>query len=433
MKILIIGSGAREHAIGWKLKQDDPAVKLFFASGNTGTEMLGTNLPIKPLQILELVDWAKTNQLDWTIVGPEGPLCAGVADAFRSENLPIFGPNRHAAQLEGSKIFTKNLLHKYGIPTAQSRSFQDHAAALAYSQSLPLPQVVKADGLAAGKGVIIAQTHEQAAEALKQMMQEAAFGEAGAQVVIEEFLEGVEASMFAVMDGRSYALLPSAMDHKRLGDGDTGPNTGGMGAVAPNPYVTDTVEAQVRERILDPLMLAFAAEQIDYQGVLFIGLMLTAEGPQVIEFNVRFGDPECEAQMPLLKTPLISIVEAVHTRTLDTLQLDFLPAASAGVVLVTEGYGYPAPPRAGDVIEGLGALYDDAVIFHAATAKQKGNIVTTGGRTVVVTAWAPTLAAAQARAYQIAAGVHFEGMQYRQDIGSAALRAVPGDVAMKPS
>jgi phosphoribosylamine--glycine ligase len=423
MKILVIGGGGREHAIVWKLKQDTPDASLFVAPGNAGTAGLAHNLPIAAADIGALVAWAEKERPDYTWVGPEVPLCAGLVDAFEERRWPIFGPNKKAAQLEGSKSFTKNLLEKYHLPTARGKSFTDPLAAYAYSQKLGFPQVVKADGLAAGKGVIIAEAPEEAARAIYHIMERRVFGAAGAQVLIEEFLTGVEASVHAITDGKTFRLLPAAQDHKKIGEGDTGLNTGGMGAYAPTPLVTPELEKEVAATIFEPLLRAFQTEGIDYRGVLYAGLMLTREGPKILEFNARLGDPETQVLLPLLETPLTDIMQAVHDRTLDRLELRFRKRAAMAVVLAAANY--PGEPRLGDKIEGLAAAAadDQGQVFHAGTKTERGVVVTSGGRVLAVTAWAGDLREARERAYSLGSKIKFAGMQYRRDIGRSVIPA----------
>jgi phosphoribosylamine--glycine ligase len=300
MKVLIIGNGCREHALGYYLSQDPRVKKLYFALGNAGTAALGENLPISSVDVDSLREWAMHEKPDLTVVGPEAPLCAGIVDLFEIEGLKIFGPNRSAARLEGSKIFSKNLFLKAGIPTAKSRRFNDLKEALEYSRTQPFPQVIKADGLASGKGVIIATHAREAEDAIRSMLQQGVFGDAGRRILIEEFLDGQELSVHAVTDGRAYSILPSAQDHKRVFDNDQGPNTGGMGAYSPSPLFTPELEAVVRSSVFEPLLKAFRDEKIEYKGVLYAGLMITKEGPRVLEFNCRFGDPETQVILPLL-------------------------------------------------------------------------------------------------------------------------------------
>lgn len=418
MKVLVVGSGGREHAMAWKAKLDDPAAEIILAPGNGGTEGLGRPLPVKPTDVGAILDWAKAERPDVTLVGPEGPLCAGLADALAAEGLVVFGPNRRAAQLEGSKVFTKALLQKHGIPTARAGSFSLQSEALKFSQELGYPQVVKADGLAAGKGVIIAASPWEAAQAIDQIMRQRVFGAAGDQVVLEEFLTGREASIHVLTDGEACVVLPVSQDHKRVGDGDTGPNTGGMGAYAPAPLVDDAMLARIRKEILEPTLEAFRREGIDYKGVLYAGLMLTAAGPKVLEFNVRFGDPETQVLLPLLRTPLVEIARAVHERKLGRIKVETWPRHAVAVVLAAAGY--PEAPRLGDEIRGLeeAAATGEAIVFHAGTRSEKGRTVTAGGRVLAVTSVGQDLAQARERAYAAAGCIQFAGAHYRRDIAA---------------
>lgn len=419
MKVLIIGSGGREHAMAWKLKTDEPTLQLFIAPGNAGTGTLGENLAIGVSQIDKLTAWAEANRPAMTFVGPEVPLCAGVVDAFEKLGLPIFGPNAKAAQLEGSKVFTKQLLQKYQLPTARGQSFTDANEAHLYSQTLGYPQVIKADGLAAGKGVLIAQTPREAAMAIHQVMVERAFGSAGAKILLEEFLVGREASIHVVTDGDTYRYFPVSQDHKRIGDGDTGANTGGMGAYAPAPLVDDAMREKIDKTILEPLFAAFKQEGIDFRGILYAGLMLTADGPKVLEFNVRFGDPETQVLLPLLETPLLDVAHAVSERRLGKLDLKFRKIAAVTVVLAAANY--PGEPRLGDSIQGLDSVPDEKgrlVVFQAGTKKQGNKIVTAGGRVLTVTAWDATLEGARELAYHGVTKIQFAGAQFRHDIAS---------------
>jgi len=422
MKILIIGSGAREHAIAWKVKQDPRVTQIFVAPGNAGTANIAQNISIPVTDLNALLDWAKSERPDYTIVGPEVPLCLGVVDLFEKENLPIFGPNKQGAQLEGSKIFTKNILVKYGIPTALSGSFTELNPAEAFSKTLGFPQVIKADGLAAGKGVLIVQSFSEAQEGLRQILVDRQFGEAGNSVLIEEFLDGQEASIHAITDGNSYRILPSAQDHKRVGEGDTGLNTGGMGAYSPAPCVTPEILEIVRRTVFDPLLLAFKKEGIDYRGVLYAGLMLTSKGPKVLEFNARLGDPETQVLLPLLETSLIDVIEAVWKRTLD--QIEFKVSSQHAMTVVMAAPGYPENPITGGEITGLEiAGKPNTALFHAGTKLTSHKVTTAGGRVLTITAWADSLQQARDLAYERLSLVTFEGAHYRRDIGYRALNS----------
>lgn len=417
MTILLIGSGGREHAMAWRLRQDDPGLKLFIAPGNAGTAQLGTNLEIGVTDLDGLVVWAVQNKPDFTVVGPEAPLCAGVVDRFEAEGLPIFGPNRAAARLEGSKVYTKNFLLKHGLPTAPGAAFSDSQAALAYSQAHPAyPQVLKADGLAAGKGVIIAQTPAEAVEAIGQIMDERIFGDAGREMVIEEFLPGREMSIHVVTDGIAHSILPITQDHKKLGDHDAGPNTGGMGAYGPAPFATPDLQAQISREVVVPVLEAFRKEGIDFRGILYIGLIWTRQGPQILEFNVRGGDPETQVLLPLLETPFLAIMQAVQERRLAQLPIQIGRRHAVSVVMAAGGY--PARVEAGAAIEGLDLELPGTMVFHAGTKLSDRSVVVSGGRVLSVTGWAGDLASARELAYRRLAKIHFAGNQYRGDIAA---------------
>jgi len=417
MKILLIGSGGREHALAWRLCQDDRGVQLFTAPGNAGTGRLGTNLPLGATDLDGLVAWALREKPDLTIVGPEAPLCAGVVDRFEEAGLPIFGPNAAAARLEGSKVFTKDFLLKHGLPTAPGASFSDSSAALAYSRKHNVyPQVLKADGLAAGKGVIIAQDAEEAARTIHRIMHERIFGDAGSRMVIEEFLPGREMSIHVLTDGISHFVLPIAQDHKRLGEGDTGPNTGGMGAYAPAPFATAELQGRISRQVVEPVLAALGGEGIDFRGILYIGLIWTREGPRILEFNVRGGDPETQVLLPLIDTPLVGIFQAVREQRLGKLEVRL--NARHAVTIVLAAAGYPGTPETGAAIEGLDLDLPDTEVFQAGTKQEGDRVVTNGGRVLSVTAWAADLAAARSLAYQRAAKIHFAGSQYRRDIAA---------------
>jgi phosphoribosylamine--glycine ligase len=417
MKILLLGSGGREHALAWRLVRDDPATQLFIAPGNAGTARLGTNLPLAATDLDGLLRWAAAEKPDLTIVGPEAPLCAGAVDRFEAASLPIFGPNRAAARLEGSKVFTKDFLLKHGLPTAAGAGFTDSLSALAYSQKHPVyPQVIKADGLAAGKGVVIAQTPMEAAQTIHRIMDEKIFGAAGSALVIEEFLPGREMSVHVLTDGVSHVILPIAQDHKRLGDGDSGPNTGGMGAYAPAPFATEVLQAQIEHDVVQPVLAALRSEGIDFRGILYIGLIWTQAGPQILEFNVRGGDPETQILLPLIDTPLVEIFQAIREKRLG--HVPIRPNDQSAVTIVLAAAGYPQAPETGAVIDGLDLDLPDTFVFHGGTRTEGKNVVTSGGRVLSVTAWAGNLAAARELAYQRAAKIHFAGCQYRRDIAA---------------
>ena len=417
MKILLIGSGGREHALAWRLRQDDPHVELFTAPGNAGTGQIGVNLLLGATDLDGLVAWAIQEKPDLTIVGPEAPLCAGVVDRFEKAGLPIFGPNAAAARLEGSKVFTKNFLLKHGLPTAPGAGFGDSLSAYAYSQKHnAYPQVLKADGLAAGKGVIIAQTPVEAAQSIHRIMDARIFGEAGRELLIEEFLPGREMSVHVLTDGISHFVLPIAQDHKRLGEGDTGLNTGGMGAYAPAPFATAELQAQISKDVVEPVLATLRKEGIDFRGILYIGLIWTKAGPSILEFNVRGGDPETQVLLPLVDTPLVEIFQAVREQRLG--QLGIKLNANHAVSIVMAAAGYPGTPETGAPIDGLDLNLPGATVFHAGTKQEGPCVVTNGGRVLSVTAWASDLATARDLAYQRVAKIHFAGSQYRRDIAA---------------
>jgi phosphoribosylamine--glycine ligase len=420
MNVLVVGNGGREHALGWKLAQDGRVRRLFFAPGNAGTSALGTNLDLKASDVEGLAAWCAQHRPDRVVVGPEAPLCLGLVDRLEAIGIRAFGPNQSAARLEGSKIFTKELLNKAGIPTARSRRFTALAPALAGLSEFSLPVVVKADGLAAGKGVIIAQSRAEAEEALRDMLERKVFAAAGEAVLVEEFLDGEEASIHALTDGDSYVLLPSSQDHKRVGEGDTGLNTGGMGAYAPAPVVTPEILAQVEREVFVPLLKAFKEEGIDYRGVLYGGLMLTAAGPKVLEFNCRFGDPETEVLLPLLETPLLDLIDAVIDRRLAGAKLKTREGSALTVVLAAPGY--PENPRVGGKLEGLEARAANGMIFHAGTRAENGGAASSGGRVLAVSGWGASLEEARTASYGLLGRVKLEGGHFRRDIGHRALK-----------
>jgi phosphoribosylamine--glycine ligase len=422
MNILILGSGGREHALAWKCAQDARVAKVFVAPGNAGTatEAKCENVALDILDNAALVAFAQAN-VQLTIVGPEAPLVNGVVDAFRAAGLPIWGPTAKAAQLEGSKAFAKDFLARHRIPTAEYRTFSDTAAALAYLKEKGAPIVVKADGLAAGKGVIVAMTLKEAEDAVVDMLSGNAFGSAGSRVVIEEFLDGEEASFIVMVDGINALAMATSQDHKRIGDGDTGPNTGGMGAYSPAPVVTPPVHERVMREVIGPTVRGMAAEGNVYTGFLYAGLMITKDGaPKVIEFNCRFGDPETQPIMLRLQTSLVTLVEAGLAGALGATTAAWDRRPAVGVVMAAGGY--PGEVRKGDVIEGLPqAETAGEKIFHAGTKLVDGKVVTHGGRVLCATALGASVADAQARAYALAGQVHWEGEYHRSDIGWRAI------------
>jgi phosphoribosylamine--glycine ligase len=423
MKILVVGSGGREHAIAWRIAQSGRVQTVFVAPGNGGTarERGLQNLPVTDIEVL--ADFAERESIAFTVVGPETPLSEGIVDLFRSRGLKIFGPTRAAAQLESSKDFAKAFMTRHGIPTAQYRTFTDAAAAHDYVSQRGAPIVVKADGLAAGKGVVVAQTLNEAHAAIDMMLLDNRMGAAGARVVIEDFLAGEEASFIVMCDGRNVLALASSQDHKRLGDNDTGPNTGGMGAYSPAPVVTPEVHARVLREIIMPTVQGMASEGITYTGFLYAGLMIDPDGNvKALEFNCRMGDPETQPIMARVKSDLTEVFEHAIAGTLDQVEIDWDRRTALGVVLAA--HGYPDAPRKGDVIEGLGVRTtptDDCLVFHAGTQLNDGAVTTAGGRVLCVTAMGDSVKVAQSRAYAMIDTIRFDGMQYRHDIGHRAI------------
>ncbi|GBO50924.1 phosphoribosylamine--glycine ligase [Pectobacterium versatile] len=423
MNILVIGNGGREHALAWKASQSPLAKHVYVAPGNAGTalEPALTNVDIAATDIPALVAFAQANHIDLTIVGPETPLVIGVVDAFQSAGLKIFGPTQGAAQLEGSKAFTKDFLARHNIPTAEYQNFTEVEPALAYVRSKGAPIVIKADGLAAGKGVIVAMTLQEAENAIQDMLAGNAFGDAGHRIVVEEFLDGEEASFIVMVDGKNVLPMATSQDHKRVGDKDTGPNTGGMGAYSPAPVVTDEIHQRVMDQVIWPTVNGMAAEGNTYVGFLYAGLMISADGqPKVIEFNCRFGDPETQPIMLRLRSDLVELCLAACDGTLDQKDSVWDERPSLGVVLAAGGY--PADYNTGDVISGLPQQdAEDGKVFHAGTKLNGINVVTNGGRVLCVTALGNTVAEAQQRAYEIAAGIQWQGVFCRKDIGYRAI------------
>lgn len=414
MKVLVVGSGGREHAICWALHKSPKVTELYCAPGNGGIGEIARCVDVKATDIPGMVAWAKENQIDFVMVAPDDPLAMGMVDAMEASGIRAFGPKANAAIIEGSKAFSKALMKKYGIPTAAYEVFTDKDAALSYVEAQGAPIVVKCDGLALGKGVVVAQTLEEAKEAVVNMMENKAFGEAGAKVVIEECMTGPEVTVLAFTDGKTIVPMPSSQDHKRAYDGDKGPNTGGMGAISPCPNYTPELSKICMDTIFLPTVKALNAEGRTFKGVIYFGMMLTPEGPKVVEYNARFGDPECQAVLSLLETDLMDILEACVDGTLDQLDVKFKDAASCCLVLASGGY--PVAYEKGKEITGLDQV-TDAVVFHAGTKKQDGKFLTNGGRVLGVTAVAPTLREAVVKAYAAAGPVSFEKMHFRTDIG----------------
>ena len=422
MNVLIIGGGGREHALAWKVAQSPRVVRVFVAPGNAGTarEPKCQNAAVNADDVDGLLQFAQDNFIDLTIVGPEAPLVLGVVDRFQTEGLRIFGPTQRGAQLEGSKAFAKDFLARHKIPTAAYGNFTDIAAAEAFIRQTGAPIVVKADGLAAGKGVIIATTVEEAIAAVHDMLAGNAFGEAGHRVVVEEFLEGEEASFIVMADGEHVLPLATSQDHKRVGDGDTGPNTGGMGAYSPAPVVTPEIHERVMREVVHPTIRGMKSEGVPYTGFLYAGLMIDQNGvPKVLEFNCRFGDPETQPVMMRLKSDLVALVDAALDGELDTVEAEWDERPALGVVLAAGGY--PADYAKGDVVEGLPADASDAKVFHAGTALKDNAVVTSGGRVLCATALGASVRVAQTRAYELLKPIHWNGVQYRHDIGYRAI------------
>lgn len=427
MKILVIGGGGREHALAWKLAQSPKATKVFVAPGNGGTALAGGKLQNLPItDVVQLREWAQTEGVALAVVGPEAPLAAGVVDEFRAHGLKVFGPTKAAAQLESSKAFSKAFMRRHGIPTADYDTFTDPAAAHAFVDRLGAPIVIKADGLAAGKGVVVAMTLQEAHDAVDFMLVDNKYGvqhnEGGARVVIEEFLAGEEASFIVLCDGKNVVAMATSQDHKRLKDNDEGPNTGGMGAYSPAPVVTADVHARAMREIILPTIRGMEKDGVPFTGFLYAGLMIDGNGhPKTLEFNTRMGDPETQPIMMRLKSDLVDVMLAAVDGKLDNVELEWDRRTALGVVMAAAGY--PEAPRKGDTITGLPAEADDAVVFHAGTQLNDAGVpVTTGGRVLCVTVLADSVRQAQTRVYDVTRGIHFDGMQYRRDIGFRAIK-----------
>jgi len=426
MKVLVIGGGGREHALAWKLAQSPKVHSVCVAPGNGGTALDPQLENLAITDVVALREWAQANKVALTVVGPEAPLAAGVVDEFRAHGLRIFGPTKAAAQLESSKAFSKAFMKRHAIPTAAYDTFTDPALAHAYVDKMGAPIVVKADGLAAGKGVVVAMSLAEAHEAIDFMLVDNTLGvthnAGGARVVIEEFLQGEEASFIVLCDGKNVTALATSQDHKRLLDGDQGPNTGGMGAYSPAPVVTPEVHARAMREIIMPTIKGMEKDGIPFTGFLYAGLMIDPQGQlKTLEFNCRMGDPETQPIMMRLKTDLYDVMMAATSEGLDQIELQWDRRVALGVVMAA--HGYPLSPRKGDVITGLPKDTDDAVVFHAGTAAQDGGTVTSGGRVLCVTALADNVKAAQQRVYEVAKGIRFDGAQYRKDIGHRAIRS----------
>ncbi len=425
MKVIIVGSGGREYAIAKAISKEDKVKKIYFAPGNGATEDISSkveNIDIKDFE--ELASFAKENSVDLTIVGPEAPLVDGIVDVFKSHGLTIFGPSKDAARLEGSKVYMKNFLKKYGIPTAKYVESDDKDELYSFIDTLSAPIVVKADGLCGGKGVIIAKTHNEAKEAVDGMLSGDSFGDAGKKVIVEEYLDGYELSMFAICDGDDFKLLPAAQDHKRLKDNDEGPNTGGMGAYAPTPLVNEDIYEQVRQNVIKPTLKGMQEEGCPFEGVLFIGLMIVEGKAKVLEYNVRFGDPECEILMPLIKSSVYDLFYKGATKDLDSLDIEIDDRYAVCVVAASKDYPYKSSVPAEIVVDEivLEDLKDNAHIVYAGVSKEDGKLFATGGRVLLAVGLGDSIKEARDRAYLMMGQIHFAGKQFRKDIAYQALR-----------
>ncbi|WP_461828864.1 phosphoribosylamine--glycine ligase [Aquifex sp.] len=420
MKVLVVGNGGREHAIAWKLKQSPLVKELFVAKGNAGIWEIAKRVDISPTDVQNLADFAQREGIDFTVVGPEAPLVEGIVDEFEKRGLKIFGPNKEAAQLEGSKAFAKKFMEKYGIPTARYKTFTDFEEAKKYVKEVGAPIVVKADGLAAGKGAVVCETVEKAVETLDRFMNQKVFGKASERVVIEEFLEGEEASYIVMINGDKYVPLPTSQDHKRLLDGDKGPNTGGMGAYSPTPVITQEIEERIKREIVERVIEGLKKEGIFFRGFLYAGLMITKEGPKVLEFNVRLGDPEAQPILMRIKNDFLQLLLDFYDGKEVSIEED--PRWVLDVVLASRGY--PEKPEKGKIIHGLDIVkkLENVVIFHAGTSREGEFFVTSGGRVLNVCAYGNTLKEAKERAYDAIRYICFEGMHYRKDIGDKAFK-----------
>ncbi len=420
MKVLVVGGGGREHALAWKISQSPRVKKVFCAPGNAGIAEIAECVDIKPENIPAICELVRREKIDMTVVGPEAPLVEGLVDELEKLGYPVFGPRQRAAEIEGSKVLAKEIMHKYGIPTAGYKVFAEAGAARRYIKEAGAPCVVKADGLATGKGVIVAGDRETALGAVHSIMEERVFGTAGNRIVVEECLQGEEASFLAFTDGRNVLPMIAAQDHKRVYDNDQGPNTGGMGAYAPAPVLTPALQEEVMEKVMIPAVQGLAAEDRPYLGVLYAGLMITNKGPKVLEFNARFGDPEAQPILMLLESDLVDVMEATLAGELNKVSLRWKTGAAVCVVLASGGY--PGPYRKGEVITGLENMPDNVVVFHAGTARRAERIVTAGGRVLGVTALGEDIPRAIELVYRAVAGISFNGMHYRKDIGQKALK-----------
>lgn len=421
MKVLVIGGGGREHALVWKLSQSTKVDHIYCAPGNAGIAEMAEIVDLSASDIEGLASFASNNGVNLTVVGPEVPLTMGIVDLFESRNLRVFGPSKKAAEMEGSKRFSKEIMEKYGIPTAEYNSFTSKDEALGYINKMGVPIVIKADGLAAGKGVVVAMTLEEANKAIETIMGDKIFGTAGDSVIIEEFMQGEEASFLVFSDGKNVIPLPSAQDHKPIFDDDKGPNTGGMGAYSPAPVITKELEKEILDTIITPTIRGMAEEGKPYKGILYAGLMITDKGPKVVEFNARFGDPECQPIMMRIKGDIIPIIEACIDERLDEVEIELVDDASICVVMASKGY--PASYEKGHVISGMESLKDkdDVVVFHAGTKSSQENIVTNGGRVLGVTASGKDVKTAIKKAYKAVSQIGWDGAYFRKDIGKKAI------------
>jgi len=417
MKVLIIGGGGREHALVWKISSSPKVDKIFCAPGNAGISRIAECVSIRADDVQGLLSFVKHNKIDVTVVGPEAPLVLGISDAFRSEGLKIFGPSKAASKLEGSKAFSKNIMLKYNIPTAEAGVFTDYDNAIEYIRKKGTPIVIKADGLAAGKGVIVATNEKEAADAVKAMMIDMVYGDAGKMIIIEECLTGEEASFLVFTDGRDIIPMPLSKDHKRVFDDDKGPNTGGMGAYSPVPGISDEMYLRIMDDIIVPVIEGLEREGYTYEGVLYTGLMITRDGPRVLEFNCRFGDPEAQPIIMRLSSDIMEIIEGVVGRRLGMVNVKWSDSASVCVVMASGGY--PDKYRNGKIISGLNdvAGMEDVMVFHAGSANNNENIVTAGGRVLGVTTLGEDIGKAKEKAYEAVSKIYFDGMHYRKDIG----------------
>ncbi len=423
MKILIIGSGGREHCLGWKLAQSPKVEKIFYTGINAGLDGIAESVPLKPQPpFSDLVEWSRKNRIDLTVVGPEDPLASGIVDAFEAAELRIFGPSREAARIEASKVFAKELMVQAGIPTGKARVFDKVNEAIAFLEEISLPVVIKAEGLAAGKGVIICDERADAVETIKANLDQKVFGAASNRILIEEYLTGEEASLLAFVDGKTVVPMITAQDHKPIFDGDKGPNTGGMGAYAPAPLVNRELYNDIVHHILEPTVKALTVKGIKYKGIVYAGLMITKEGAKVLEFNCRFGDPETQAILPLLNTDIVDVMEAVIDERLDEITLEWRDAAAVCVIMASGGY--PGSYEKGKTITGLDDLpeSDEVIVFHAGTKRENGVIKTNGGRVLGLTTVATNLQDAIEKNYSLIDTITFDGRYYRNDIGKKALK-----------